>query len=348
MDYKKAFELRWQSARRSLAHFNEIEWMELQQLKERLGECTVREAVDFFLEHGAGRRGAPMFSSLVPQRLEDLRRLDSPTLGRAELYLKRFIDHAGDRPLHLYAREDVQNFIDYLVAKDLARPTIQGHILQVRKIFNDALADGMIQRSPAQRIQLPSTRGEKRMTLMSPEDLGRLLQVAWEKDRVMAGLLAILFFLGMRISMIAVPPAKRKRKEFLRLDMIDRENRFIDIPAGIMKSEANLLIEDVPECIWPWIAHLKKNHFGMPQETFNTRRGALCKAAGFTWQPNIHRRSAASYLAAIHGAEKASEIIGDKTRSIFAKHYRVPAFKAVAEEYFRIYPVARNAPPAPR
>ncbi|MEM8868263.1 MAG: hypothetical protein AAGC73_08345 [Verrucomicrobiota bacterium] len=333
--FKKRFIDRWHSERYALLSFDEREWAEMRRLKRRLGRATLEEAVDFFLEYGAGKAEMPLFSARAADRIKDLERKNSANVDRIDKQLRAFVDFSGDRGVHLYTREDVQAFADRL-AKQWARQTVVNYLACVQKVFNDCVLDGLLVRSPAQRITLPSTRGEKRMVLIEPEDLRRLLVTAWEIDRPMAGLLAILFFLGMRISMIAVPPAKRANREFLRLDMFDFEHRVIVIPGGIMKSEADLIIEDAPECLWGWLADLRKKDFGMPQNSFNQRKRMLCREAGVRWAPNLHRRSAASYLAAMIGEERAAGVIGDRDRAIFVKHYKVPAFRRTAAAYFDI------------
>jgi integrase len=204
-------------------------------------------------------------------------------------------------------------------------------------LFNVAVKDGVLLRSPAENVVLPSSRGEKRLSLIAPDKLEALLEHAWKVDQRMAGLLAIAFFTGLRMSMIAPPPRKRKAGEFLRLDMIDREAKVIHIPAGIMKTEAPLLIDQAPDCLWGWIKNLKSSDFGVAQNVFNDSKRLLCahEDVKLDWTTNLARRSAASYMAAVFGRELASDIVGD-TEEIFQKHYRVPALKVAGEKYFKI------------
>lgn len=340
-DYKKAYVNRWYSERHAVLHFDAEEWRDVQALKRELGAHSLREAVEFFLRNSGGAESVPMLSELLALRLADLKRTGSDSLSHAKLYGEKFISFAGDRRVDLYGRKDVQAWIDAIVKGGAKRNTVKGNLNQVKKLFSDALTDGAIARSPATRITLPTTRGEKRTTLILPSHLEAFLCHAWEHDRAMAGLLAILFFTGMRISMIAVPPRKRKAKEFLRLDMIDRKNKTIIVPAGIMKSEADLLIDDAPACLWGWLTDLKAKDFGMAQNTFNLKKNALLDGVELdegklTWPANLHRRSFGSYLAALKGRDYAAQMMGDRTESVFVKHYQVPAFKAVAAEYVAI------------
>ena len=340
-DYLKAFKARWYSERYSVINFDTEEWREVQALKKDLGGNSLRDAVTFYLRHRATTGEVPMLSELLRNRIADLTRTGSASVSHAQLYSEKFIAAVGDRRVDLYSRNDVQDWIDSIVKAGAKRNTVKGNLNQVKKLFSDALTDGYIERSPATRITLPTGRGEKRLTLIEPAQLEALLRHAWKVDRSTAGLLAILFFTGMRISMIAVPPRKLREKEFLRLDMIDRKNRTIVVPAGIMKSEADLLIDDAPECLWGWLTHLKASDFGTAQNTFNLRKNKLLdgvelEQGKLTWPANLHRRSFGSYLAALKGRDYAAQMMGDRTESVFVKHYQVPAFKKTAAEYVAI------------
>jgi integrase len=241
----------------------------------------------------------------------------------------------GDRPVSNYTRQEVQAYIDSL---DAARDTIKSNLKQIRVPFSMALEAGQLARSPARGVKLPNARGEKRIQLITPGDLQRLLDYARQHDRPMSRLLAIAFFTGMRMSMIAPPPYKRLAGEFLRADMFDLPARTIIIPAGIMKTGAELATDDAPDCLWPWLDGLKPSDFGTPQNTFNVRKAALCRKVGVKWPANLHRRSFGSYFSALRGRDYAAKIMGDRTESVFTKHYEVAAFKSVAEQYAQISP----------
>lgn len=339
-DYKKAFESRWYSEQHAVLSFDAAKWAEVRELESKLNGISLRDAVDFFLKHNTGSREVPLFSVLRDARLDDLKRINSARIGHAKKYLEKFVAYCTDKKVDLYTRDEVQAWIDNLANAGLARITIRNHLAHVAKCFNDALLQGYIARSPAYKITLPSGRGEKRVELIAPDELRRLLNYAWEHDRPMAGLLAILFFTGMRISMIAVPPRKLQGKEFLRLDMINRKDKTIVIPEGIMKKERELIIDDAPECLWSWLTDIKARDFGIAQNSFNLRKNKLLDAVGVKWPPNVHRRSFGSYLAALKGRDYAAQIMADKSEGVFMKHYQVAAFKKVAAEYVQVSRVA--------
>jgi hypothetical protein len=335
-DYRKGYIDRFYSNRDAVVRFDRQEWNEYLFWKEKLkGKGTFAEAIEYYLNNHETSQ-LPLLSTLLENRIEDLQRKSSDEAYRVKHNASKFIAFAGDLRVDQYDRVMVQKWIDSLVKAGMSIDTIKGYRKSVKKLFTDAASDGLIQLNPASRITLPSDRGEKRLILIDPDDLQRLLDYAWNDDPGFAGLLAILFFTGMRISMIAVPPRKMKSGEFLRRDMIDLENKTIVIPEGITKTGAPLVIDDAPECMWSWMTKISESSFGMPQNTFNKRKQDYCQALNIEWHPNLHRRSFGSYLAALRGRDYASNIMGDYSRSVFVKHYQVSTFRALAVNYTSI------------
>jgi len=335
-DWTREYKDKWQADRDSLLTFDHHEWREYIALKSKIeGRGTLAEAVDFYLLHHTGAP-VPMFSEVTKRRLEDLDRINGAQRKHAELYLDRFKDAVGDRKVTGYTRDDIQAWVDSLVKKKHARATIVGHLGQVRTAFNLCYSEGLIQRSPVTNIKLPTSRNNKRLSLILPKQLEALLKEAWEHDRPMAGLLALAFFTGLRMSVLAPPPRKLKNSEFVTLDMIDRKHKTIVIPAHVMKMNTQHIIDQAPPCLWSWLTEIKKEDFGIAQNVFNLRKQELCKKAKIEWTPNLHRRSAASYLAAVYGKEQAADILADRSMRTFEAHYRVPSFVKVAKSYFKI------------
>ena len=332
----KSFLRKWQSDRDLLLSFDKEKFRGFLELEHKLeGHGTLEEAVRFFITHHP-KGTVPMFSDVIDMREADLKRINGAQQKHARLYLERFMMAAGDRPITEYTRKDVQDWIDSLVAKKMARATVKSHMGQLRTAFNLCVKDRKLRYSPVENIRLPSDRQDKRMSLITPEDLRRLLEHSWEHDRKMAGLFALAFFVGLRMSIIAPPPRKLKNSEFLTFDMIDRENKAIVIPGHVMKMNVDHIIDDAPECMWSWLTDIKASHFGMGQNTFNLHKREILEKLKLEWPPNLHRRSAGSYLAAVYGKEHASTILADNSMEVFRKHYQVPAFKKIAKGYFEI------------
>ena len=332
--FKKDFTAQWRRNRDAVTSFDPEKWRQFCELEKEAGGIEpIREAIR--LTKGRPRKSCPWFSELWKAREASLKRRGSPTLSHAKLYADRFMRERGDKPAIYYTREDVQSFIDSIEG---ARETKKSNLRQIKAVFSIALNDGHIARSPCARIELPSARGEKRLQIIEPDSLQALLDHAREVDRPMSRLLAIAFFMGMRMSMIAPPPGKRERGEYLRRDMFDLGAKTIVIPAGIMKSGHSLELDDAPGCLWPWLDGLCPEDFGIAQNPFNARKVVLIEKLGITWPANFHRRSFGSYFAALKGRDYAARIMADKTESVFITHYEVSTFKATAEKYAQISP----------
>lgn len=328
---------RWQSDRDLLLSFEQDKLRDFLELERRLeGHGSLEDAVNFYLNHHPKGK-VPLFSEVIEMRVEDLKRVNGVQQKHAKLYLDKFMKHAGDKPVTDYTKNDVQGWVDSLVKEDLARATVNSHLGQVRTAFNLCVSDRKLKFSPVENIKLPTDRTDKRMTLISPEDLKRLLSYTWEHDRALAGIFALAFFVGLRSSVLAPPPRKRNAKEFLSFDMIDRENKAIVIPGHVMKMNIDHIIDRAPECMWSWLTDIQPHHFGMGQNAFNARKRNILEKLEIEWPSNLHRRSAGSYLAAVYGKQHASAILADESMEVFRKHYQVPAFRKQAKQYFKIW-----------
>ncbi|MGJ8653057.1 MAG: tyrosine-type recombinase/integrase [Opitutaceae bacterium] len=327
---------KWQADRDLLLSFDKDKFHKFLELERQLeGHGTLEDAVKFFTTHHP-QGAVPLLSEVVDMREADLKRIDGAQQKHARLYLDRFKAMAGNRPVTEYTKQDVQEWVDALVAEGKARATVKSHLGQLRTAFNLCIKDRKLKYSPVENIRLPSDRQDKRMTLITSEDLERLLQHTWEHDRKMAGLFALAFFVGLRMSILAPPPKKLKNGEFLTYDMIDRENKAIVIPGHVMKMNVDHIIDKPPECMWSWLTDIQPEHFGIGQNTFNARKRDILEELKLDWPPNLHRRSAGSYLAAVYGKEHASSLLADDSMEVFRKHYQVPAFRKGAKAYFKV------------
>ena len=119
--------------------------------------------------------------------------------------------------------------------------------------------------SPNKRVKLPKygqkelekiEKGEdygKSRELFEPDQVRTLLHYLWERDKSEAAVYALLFFLGLRVSLIAPPKEKKALKEYITIDMIDLENKEIILPGRIMKAKNDLNIDEdvaMPN-LWP-------------------------------------------------------------------------------------------------
>lgn len=337
--FKSDYEKKFYSDRDAFVTFDSAKWRKLLELEKIAGgmdalELAARNAGEFV-------EGVSItFEDAAQKKIEEQQRKNGVNVKRIELYCQRFIASKGNKVLNLYTHDDCQGWIDEL-AREHGYNSLVNHYKTINSVFNLALSLGYINKSPSQRVTLPSDRGEKRMSLYTAADVQKLLNHIWQIDRPLAGVYALLFFTGLRISMVAPNPEKRERKEYITQSMINIKDCEIIIPPGIMKNHKKGLIFDkkrVPN-LWPWIVEIDKAKIPEPSQTFNKRREKLCKEVGLKWHPNVHRRSCASYYAALHGKSRAADLLGN-TEGMIVDHYQVATFIEKAEEYFKVLPMA--------
>lgn len=335
--FRIEYEKKFFSDRDAFINFDADKWRRFLECERLAGnmdalESAARQSGDFI-------KGVNMdFKEASAMKLSDLKRIESVNFKRVETYCERFIAAKGNRALDHYSHTDCQGWIDEL-SKEHGLNSLKNHHKAIASVFNLAVRLGYLNKSPAQYITFPSGRGEKRTTIFEPKEVQKLLDYLWHENRPLAGVYAILFFIGLRISMIAPSPEKRAKGEFIRMDMINIRDREIIIPEGIMKKENELIIDNdrAPANLWPWLEQIHEARIPEPAQTFNKRRLVFCRKLNITWSPNGHRRSCASYYAALKGRSSASDLLGN-TEKMIVKHYQVSTFKNKAKSYFSILP----------
>lgn len=346
--FRRNFERKWFADRDALVSFDAGRWREYEALAERVGGiAALRDAVNMYVDKGGS--ASITFAEAAKAKLEDLERIESVNLKRVPLYCGRFEAFAGNKDMAHYTDAEVQAWIDSLVKEKHSFNSLSNHLKTVRSVFNRAIDKGLIRDSPARHVTLPSKRGEKRTELLDPVQVERLLHHIWKLNKGWAAVYGLLFFTGLRVSMVAPHPDKRARGEFIRADMINVKAKEIVIPAGITKTQDALIIDEglAPANLWAWLKYIKDAKIPEPSQTFNKRRAKLCKDASgdgvqIKWPENVHRRSCASYYAAIFGKDRTSDLLGN-TSGMVAKHYKVATFRKLADDYFKILPPKDSA-----
>ena len=335
--YKAEFEKKFYSDRDALVTFDTQKWRKFLEFEKIAGGMGALEVA----AKNAGEyvEGVSVtFEEAAAMKINEQKRQEGVNVKRIELYCRRFVGSKGNKVLSLYSHEDCQGWIDEL-SSGHGINSLENHLKTVKSVFNLAKKLGHINKSPAEHVTLPSNRGEKRFTLYTASEVQGLLDHIWQIDKPLAGVYALLFFTGLRISMVAPSPDKREKKEYITQSMININDCEIIIPPGIMKNHKKGLIFDkkrVPN-LWPWIVEIDKAKIPEPAQTFNKRREKLCKEVGLKWSPNVHRRSCASYYAALHGKSRAADLLGN-TEDMIVDHYQVATFIEKAEAYFNVFP----------
>ena len=330
--YHKEFTRKWYGDRDALLNFDAIEYRRVQSLIHSAGsinaiESAVRIHRDELSQHQL------RLSDAIAMRLQDVvRRGINPY--RDELHCKRILEHFGDIKLETFKPLEVSRWINGLPYNYITK---KGHLKALNACINCAVRYGKLNHNPIKSVTLERSRVEiTERDIVEPEDLHRLLLgVAYEsKDRHFAAVLALLFFTGMRVSLLAPGTDKRKRGEYITADMINAKRREISIPARVTKTQRSLLISESNHIkhLWPFLEGVDLQT-PIGQTAFNDQRAEYCERYGVQWSPNLHRRSCASYYAALWGKSMAAELLGNSPDMI-ASNYQTGTFKEKAEKYF--------------
>jgi integrase len=101
--------------------------------------------------------------------------------GRLENYAKPFFGPmpiASVRPMHARA------FVADLVARGLAPSTVKAVVLTAGQVFTQAVADGLIARSPLAGVDMPSQRHREEMHFLDADQVNHLAETIADRYRV--------------------------------------------------------------------------------------------------------------------------------------------------------------------
>ena len=332
--YKKQFVSKWYGDRDAMLNFNSVQYRRMQSLIDSAGSVDAVESAIYIhkdeLSHHQTR-----LADAIEMRLQDVeRRGINPYRDR--LHLHRALEFFGNIKLEKMKPLELSRWINGLPYNHITK---KGHLKAIHACINHAVKFGRLNRNPVQSVTLEKVRADViERPIIEPDDLHRLLAgVAYRAhDRHFAALLALMFYTGLRVSLIAPGTDKRNRGEYLTDNMVNAQRREIHIPARVMKAHKALIITRAShvDALWDFL-HGVELQTPIWQTAFNEKRDHYCRQFGVEWSPNLHRRSCASYYAALWGKEMASELLGNSPAMI-ASNYQTGTFREKAEEYFSV------------
>ena len=332
--YKREFVRKWYGDRDAMLNFNPTEYRRMQSLLSAAGSIDAVESAVHIHKDELSHHQLKL-ADAIELRLQDVERRGINPY-RDKLHLARALEYFGNLRLEAFKPLDVSRWIAGMPYNYITK---KGHLKALNACINHAVKFGKLNRNPVQSVTLERSRVDvHERDIIEPHDMHRLLLgvTHLSGDRQFGALLALLFFTGMRVSLLAPGTDKRNRGEFLTDKMVDAKRREIHIPARVMKSQKALLISGAQHIanLWPFLEGVT---LGTPigQTEFNNKRDAYCKLYGVNWSPNLHRRSCASYYAALWGKPLAAELLGNSPDMI-ASNYQTGTFKEKAEQYFHV------------
>lgn len=245
-------------------------------------------------------------------------------LGKSKRYLRQMrvsvhglFGEALGQPIADVTREELQRAVREL---GLAPRTARGYFLDVATLFNFAVRQEYLARSPAKFIELPK-QVPKPPALHTPEEVRRVLHAAREFNPNFCRELAVRYFAGLRSA-----EAGRLAEDEIKPD-------HIEVTAAKSKTRRRRLVEITPN-LRAWLA------LGgtLPVGRTSGMAKRVAELAGCEWPANVTRHSFCSYHLAKFGSAGRTALEAGHTEAMLFNHYREVVTKAAAEAFFGIVP----------
>ncbi|MSV35281.1 MAG: hypothetical protein EXQ47_06745 [Bryobacterales bacterium] len=185
-------------------------WQDGHRRYRTLGRCSAmsqgeaRLALDAIMrplnEAGQGRVEKPKFtlrefvtSKYLP--FCDRKWKESTAKTTKQRIEKLLLSDMGDRPMEALGREDLQDVLERQVARGLSASVVSHLRWDLRSIFQLAVEDGVVDRNPATSLMTPSNATRYEKTVMSKEDVVKLLGALDLRERL---IVRLAIFAGLR------------------------------------------------------------------------------------------------------------------------------------------------------
>jgi integrase len=215
------------------------------------------------------------------------------TLAMYKSHLKNHILPAlGRRPMSTIRRSDISAFVATLSEKNLAPATLTTIYRILAMILRSAVYDRILAESPCYKIKLPSV-GPKTLQAFSPEEVGRLLDTAQDRDYA---ILALGVATGMRqgeVLGLRLPHLRLLARE-LSVEQQARVTPGIGLEITTeLKTKSSRRVLPLPEFAVNALArHIEVYGLGPQDLVFKTARGHIWSRGHFNswvWKPALQR-----------------------------------------------------------
>ncbi|MCD8298935.1 MAG: tyrosine-type recombinase/integrase [Opitutae bacterium] len=182
--------------------------------------------------------------------------------------------------------------------------------------------------NPLENLTLPKIRKTQDPEIITPDTLRKMLNLIAKSTPNLLAVCVVQAFCGVRLA------------EALRLSWSDFRGEYIFLSSKITKTQV-ARVAPVPKCAQAWFAICPKSDLLATEKLscvkFTDYRRRALRHSGITLPKNALRHSAASYLSALYGNEKAADICGHDVRTA-GVYYRAATTPEIAQEWFSIYP----------
>jgi len=343
----------WYSRRDLFLNFDDalyFEWMANAEVLKSRGQ-TFQELIEQ-ADSSPMKKDVITITDTFNLEYDDLKKADYINIKQFSLHRDQFIDFVGDPdlPIDQLENKQVQDWIYHLEdERKLLPATVNNYITHIRMGITRLVHLNQLSYSPAKVLKIKKDKVKKVPKIMDVQNVIKLLRWCERNDPGLAGLLGLMYFGGIRVSIISPETKKKHRDGQFSLDMIDYEKMKIDLPGELMKSNqfvANQTILDdtfdhgwsgLPPNIWGWLKLLDPNDMELTKEQFNTRRKRACYSSGVTWERNVARHTfATAYAIYKRSSHQAGEVMGTRSPEIFQTHYKGLMEYEDAKSYFSI------------
>jgi integrase len=243
--------------------------------------------------------------------------------------LKRMTGYFGETLLIDISPEKLT---EWLAEMPLAARSKKRHRAYGSQILEAALKAGYLASNPMKGVEtFKANGGEEEITILSPEEIERLLKSSPEEIRP---LYAIAAFAGVRWGEIA------------RLNWEDIKEREIVISASKAKTRSRRVVE-LTENLKAFLRPFRGRSGPLllhPRSLERIRRRVAAEAGLTPWKNNALRHSFISYFYALTSDENKTAALAGNSPAIVHKHYRALTNRETAERYFAITPEKTKFP----
>ena len=305
-----------------------VEW---RAMRENLGKpicsMTVADAVTEYLDEQSARQRRGSISK--------------DTLRQKRCKLKQFAEAFASVMLDAITPKDIEAWIDGLkqVNTDATFNDYRKRIGELFPYFAD-----QVPKNPIKRIEVRGKKTAKsdrhNVRLYSVDVTRSILNCAARSKPYLLPRLAAEIFFGLRFTTAAL----------IQREHISEKSRLLDIPADIMKTRKDHLIDEGSAAYWAWakLGLDDSRCWSMSQSDYMHHKSELLGAAGIKdadRRRNALRKGFASYhLAAFSKPGLTAKIMAHKNEGQLWSTYREKATKAAGLRLFKLRPTVSQKP----
>lgn len=240
-----------------------------------------------------------------------------------DLYLKKFAQGRESLSVDKITSGDIER---WFVGRKEAPSSRASNLGRLSALFDLCYRRDYISNNPCDKVERVSIE-TGRPVIFSVEDSAKLIQTCFKTDKKLLPYIVLGLFCGLRPD----------ECEHIKWSDIDFTKQRITIHESVSKVRHWRYV-DMEKPAVAWLKLCKSKSLIPNPKTLRRRRRRLVERARLVWHQDILRKTAASFLMAIHrDAQKVSEMLGNSP-AILRRHYRDLVSPEEAKKFFRILP----------